>query len=276
MAAAQPVVSELRVTDGQTDRQTKYCNPRCACAPRVNEGTRKTQITIFGKHIKRSLMGMLQQHWPRRSLQIYSTFKGISAYYTESRHCMGHQKLQSSSAHAYKLASSSAHQREERDAQNLRHPLQAPSFTVKMSDSPNRVVEGLIRSFRKLVDRVDPHDLVRELVQRRILPLSHLEQQICERRDRAMMRLLGRVYRPSMVDYSTYADFVNALESINTSDPGHRYEDIIQELRIDASRADSPETHLCYRSVGSRDAFSTARGESPNGPSSQIHCCPTW
>ena len=60
-----------------------------------------------------------------------------------------------------------------------------------------------------------------------------------------MMRLLGRVYRQSMVDYSTYADFVNALESINTSDPGHRYEDIIQELRIDASRADSRETYLC-------------------------------
>ena len=27
------------VTDGQTNRQTKYCNPRCACAPRVNEST---------------------------------------------------------------------------------------------------------------------------------------------------------------------------------------------------------------------------------------------
>ena len=25
-----------RQTDGQTDLQTKYCNPRCACAPRVN------------------------------------------------------------------------------------------------------------------------------------------------------------------------------------------------------------------------------------------------
>ena len=26
-----------RHTDTQTDTQTKYCNPRCACAPRVNQ-----------------------------------------------------------------------------------------------------------------------------------------------------------------------------------------------------------------------------------------------
>ena len=26
-----------RQTDEQTDTQTNYCNPRCACAPRVNE-----------------------------------------------------------------------------------------------------------------------------------------------------------------------------------------------------------------------------------------------
>ena len=27
------------LTDGQTDRQTKYCNPPCACTPRVNYRT---------------------------------------------------------------------------------------------------------------------------------------------------------------------------------------------------------------------------------------------
>ena len=34
-----------RQTDRRTDLQTKYCNPRCACAPRVNEvkGTRETE-----------------------------------------------------------------------------------------------------------------------------------------------------------------------------------------------------------------------------------------
>ena len=26
-----------RRTDRQTDTQTKYCNPRCACAPKVNQ-----------------------------------------------------------------------------------------------------------------------------------------------------------------------------------------------------------------------------------------------
>ena len=30
-----PVESDQ--TERETDRQTKYCNPRCACAPRVNE-----------------------------------------------------------------------------------------------------------------------------------------------------------------------------------------------------------------------------------------------
>ena len=25
------------VSDGRTDKQTEYCNPRCACAPRVND-----------------------------------------------------------------------------------------------------------------------------------------------------------------------------------------------------------------------------------------------
>ena len=114
-----------------------------------------------------------------------------------------------------------------------------------MSDSPSSLVDGFIRSFRGIVDRVDPHDLVRELVQRRILPLSHLEQQTCERRSEAMMKLLGKVYRQSLVDHSTFADFVSALESINTSDPGHKYEDIIQELRLDGTHVHPPETYLC-------------------------------
>ena len=30
-------MSPNRQTDGQTDRQTDYSSPRCACAPRVNE-----------------------------------------------------------------------------------------------------------------------------------------------------------------------------------------------------------------------------------------------
>ena len=29
--------NKRRQTDRQTDGQTKYCNPRCACAPRVND-----------------------------------------------------------------------------------------------------------------------------------------------------------------------------------------------------------------------------------------------
>ena len=32
-----------RQTDRQTDRQNDYCNPRCACAPRVNEDTLTTR-----------------------------------------------------------------------------------------------------------------------------------------------------------------------------------------------------------------------------------------
>ena len=31
------MVAENVVKDGQTDGPTKYCNPRCACAPRVNK-----------------------------------------------------------------------------------------------------------------------------------------------------------------------------------------------------------------------------------------------
>ena len=33
-----------RQTDRQTDTQTKYCNPRCARAPRVNYGTRPDTV----------------------------------------------------------------------------------------------------------------------------------------------------------------------------------------------------------------------------------------
>ena len=99
-----------------------------------------------------------------------------------------------------------------------------------MSERSSRVADGFVRSFRDIVDRVDPQDLVLELVQRRILPPSYLERQPGERRREVMMKLLGRVYRQSLVDNSTYADFVSALDGVNTRDPGHRYEDIIQEL----------------------------------------------
>ena len=99
-------------------------------------------------------------------------------------------------------------------------------------------MSGFIRSFKNIVDRVDPQDLVAELVQRRILPLSHAEQRSCERREERMMRLLGRVYRLSLVDPSTNEDFVSALERINTDDPGHRYGDIIESLTEETEYSD--------------------------------------
>ena len=36
------------VVDKQTDTQTNYCNPRCACTPRVNEGAYLIHIWING------------------------------------------------------------------------------------------------------------------------------------------------------------------------------------------------------------------------------------
>lgn len=112
-----------------------------------------------------------------------------------------------------------------------------------MSELPSRVANGFVRSFREIVDRVDPHDLVSELVQRRILPLSHLEQQSCEKRSQAMMKLLGKVHRQSLVDPSTYADFVGALDNVNTRDSGHKYEDIVEELRFAGSDLDSSDAY---------------------------------
>ena len=36
-----------RQTDRQTDTQNDYCNPRCACAPRVNESTEVQTLGII-------------------------------------------------------------------------------------------------------------------------------------------------------------------------------------------------------------------------------------
>ena len=36
----------VRQTNRQTDTQTNYCNPRCACAPRVNEDQPTTAFTM--------------------------------------------------------------------------------------------------------------------------------------------------------------------------------------------------------------------------------------
>ena len=48
-----------RQTDGQTDTPTNYCNPRCACAPRVNElrthcssRVMMLQNTIFSRFLR--------------------------------------------------------------------------------------------------------------------------------------------------------------------------------------------------------------------------------
>ena len=39
-------VAARAVTDKQTDTQSKYRNPRCACAPRVNDGCKIMLCTI--------------------------------------------------------------------------------------------------------------------------------------------------------------------------------------------------------------------------------------
>lgn len=104
-----------------------------------------------------------------------------------------------------------------------------------MSDPQSRLLSGFIHNFKQIVDRVDPHDLVHEFVQRRILPLNQLEQRSCEIREQRMMRLLCRVYRQSLVDQDTMKDFVRVLHGINGADAGHRYEDIIESLTEETS-----------------------------------------
>lgn len=99
-----------------------------------------------------------------------------------------------------------------------------------MSDPQKYVMAGFIRSFKEIVDRVDPHDLVCELIQRRILPPSYIEQRLCEKREERMMRLLARVYRQSLVDQHTEKEFLCVLTQINAKDPGYRYGDIIEIL----------------------------------------------
>lgn len=114
------------------------------------------------------------------------------------------------------------------------HALIALSFIqiwVRMAELPDQVAKAYIRGFKSIVDYVDPHDLVHELVERRILPLSYVEQHRCERRRVAMMKLLGKIHRQSLVDRITYGEFVDALEHVNTRDPGHKYEEIIKEIR---------------------------------------------
>lgn len=100
-----------------------------------------------------------------------------------------------------------------------------------MSEPQGILLSGFIHNFKLIVDRVDPHDLVLEFIQRRILPANELERRCCEKREEKMMRLLARVYRSSAVDRSLMNTFVNALEQINTRDTGHKYEDIIESLK---------------------------------------------
>ena len=45
------------VTDGHTDTQTKYCNPRCACAPRVNNGRLVAAFGVVGTRVATSQLG---------------------------------------------------------------------------------------------------------------------------------------------------------------------------------------------------------------------------
>ena len=122
-----------------------------------------------------------------------------------------------------------------------------------MSDPQDHLLSGFIHSFKDIVDRVDPHDLVLDLVQRRILPLSHMDRSPCERREERMMRLLGRVYRQSMVDTSTMPDFVSALKNINTTDPGHRYEDVIESFDVNFEvRGDGVKDYLPFNEIERR------------------------
>lgn len=100
-----------------------------------------------------------------------------------------------------------------------------------MSEPQGNLLSGFIHSFKLIVDRVDPHDLVLEFIQRRILPTNDLERRCCERREEKMMRLLAKIYRLSTIDQSMMNNFVNTLEQINTRDPGCRYEDVIESIR---------------------------------------------
>ena len=46
----RPDTQTDRRTDGQTDRQNDYCNPRCACAPRVNYDISQHHVTLDSPH----------------------------------------------------------------------------------------------------------------------------------------------------------------------------------------------------------------------------------
>ena len=113
-----------------------------------------------------------------------------------------------------------------------------------MSEPRDYLRSGFIRSFKDIVERVDPHELVLELIQRRILPISELDQRCNDKREERMMRLLGRVHRQSLVDRSTLVEFVDALDQINTKDTGHKYEDIIDSFRA-IERTGVPDDFRC-------------------------------
>ena len=99
-----------------------------------------------------------------------------------------------------------------------------------MSEPQNRLRAGLIRSFKLLVDRLDPADILPGCVQRRILPLSEMERLRCETRAEGMMRLLGKLYRQSFVDPSTLEEFVDVLAEQDSRDSGYRYSDVIETI----------------------------------------------
>ena len=44
LVACSPRIVVDKQTDRQTDTQNDYCNPRCACAPRVNQGKPQLQL----------------------------------------------------------------------------------------------------------------------------------------------------------------------------------------------------------------------------------------
>ena len=88
---------------------------------------------------------------------------------------------------------------------------------------------------------MEPQDLVPELVQRHLLPAeSLLEPQLSQTRRERVMKLLGRLYRQSLVDPSTWADFVAALQVTNERDHGHKYGDLLRELAGPETQSNVP------------------------------------
>ena len=90
---------------------------------------------------------------------------------------------------------------------------------------------------------MEPRDLLPQLVQRRVLLAADLEGVPCETRRERMIKMLGRVYRQSLVDSSTWTDFVYALQAANSED--NQYEDLVQDLLGSLEDPDIPSRVPC-------------------------------